>query len=140
MKAYQTYRRPEPSTGRTRIDILLALYDGAVDRLDRAEKALLAGDRAAALPLMIKAQLIVSELASGVRLEGNEEVGTNLLRLYQFVANELREPRVANVANARKILVTLREGFQAIRTEATDLERAGMVPDAGRLPMVLATA
>lgn len=140
MNPYRAYRRPEPSAGWTRIDLLLALYDGALDRLERADAALRAGDRNAAVTALAKAQLILAELAAGVRLDGNEETGTNLLRLYEFAAHQLREPRADGVAAARKVLATLREGFQAIRAEAADLERSGRLEAAARLQMVHATA
>ncbi|HEX4610970.1 MAG TPA: flagellar export chaperone FliS [Urbifossiella sp.] len=140
MNPYAAYRRPEPSTGWTRIDLLLALYDGAIERLDRAEAALVRGDQAAAIPLMSKVQLIVTELAAGVRTDITPEAGTNALRLYEFVTHRLSEPRVDRVRDARKILVTLREGFQAIRAEATEMERTGQFHAASRLQMVLATA
>jgi flagellin-specific chaperone FliS len=140
MKPYLNYRRNEPSTGWTRIDLLLALYDGALERLDKAEAALRAGNETAAVPLLVRVQLIVAELSAGVRLDVNPEAGTNMLRLYEFVANELRKPRQEGIANARKILRTLREGFEGIRAEANELERTGRLPSADRLQMVHATA
>ena len=84
--------------------MLLALYDGALARLDKAAMALTNGDVPVATPYIAKAQLIVSELAAGVRVEVDEEMGTNMLRLYEYVVNELRTPRLANVGNAKKIL------------------------------------
>jgi flagellar biosynthetic protein FliS len=140
MKPYAKYQRTEPSTGWTRIELLLALYDGALERLDRAEAALKAGNTNAATGLLSRIQLIVSELAAGVVLEGNEEAGTNMLRLYEYVTHELRSPRVEGIANARKVLRTLREGFEAIRGEANELERSGKLAPAEKLQMVHTTA
>jgi flagellin-specific chaperone FliS len=140
MNPYRAYRKPEPSTGWTRMDTLLALYDGALDRLNRAEAALRAGQELAALPLLAKAQLIVVELASGVRTEVNPEAGTNMLRLYEYVAHELRRPKLEGVQNARKVLLTLRDGFEAVRDEANQLERSGQLPAAEQLQLVAATA
>jgi flagellin-specific chaperone FliS len=140
VNAYIAYRRPEPSTGWTRIDVLLALYDGALERLDRAEAAIRSNDSAAAIPLLGRVQLIVAELAAGVRQDVNPETGPNMLRLYEFVTTELRSPRVVSIANARKVLRTLREGFEAIRPEAAAMERAGRFHSAERLQMVDACA
>ena len=128
------------ASGWTRIDLLLALYDGALERLDKAEVALRDGNVSDALPLLTRVQLIVSAMASGVRPDVNEEMATNMLRLYEYVSHELSQPRVEGIVNARKILRTLREGFEAIRDEANDLERSGRLPTADRLQMVLATA
>lgn len=141
MNPYRQYRKPEPTAGWTRIDLLLALFDGALARLDKAEAALVAGDPTAALPLLVKAQLILAELAAGVRLDGgNEETGTNLLRLYEYATHELRQPRLDGVRRARGVISTVRAGFEAIRDEAAELERTGRLQSADRLQMVMATA
>ena len=142
MNAYAKYATPaaDQNAGLSRIDLLLALYDAALARLGRAEKALTNGDVPVATPYMAKAQVIVSELAAGVRLDVDEQNGANMLRLYEFVVNELRTPRLANVRNAAKILTTLREGFEGVREEANELERTGELVTAGRMRMVLEVA
>jgi flagellar biosynthetic protein FliS len=122
------------------MDMLLALYDGALVRLDKAAQALTNGDIPVATPYLSKAQLIVSELAAGVRVEVDEEMGTNMLRLYEYAVNEMKTPRLANVRNAIKILTTLREGFEAVRDEANRMERGGELTAADRLQLVLASA
>ena len=139
LNAYAKYRKDEP-TGWTRMDLLLALYDKALERLDRAEAALAAGDSATALPQLAKTQLIVTELASGVRVEVNPEANTNMLRLYEYVAHELAKPTPAGIENARKVLRTLREGFEAVRAEANEMERSGRLPSADQAQMLLVTA
>ncbi len=140
MSPHHAYRRHDEYAGLSRIDLLLALYDGALARLGKAEMALTNGDVPVATPYMAKAQVIVSELAAGVRVEVDEEMGTNMLRLYEFVVNELRTPRLANVRTATKILTTMREGFEGIREEANRLERTGELVTAGRMQMVLEVA
>lgn len=140
MNTYQKYRVGEPQTGLTRIDLLLALFDGALARLDKAAMALTNGDVPVATPYMSKAQLIVTELAAGVRVEVDEEMGKNMLRLYEYVVHELGTPRLANVKNAIKILGILREGFDGIRDEANKLEKSGELVAADRMQMVLEMA
>lgn len=140
MNPYTRYSKADPYAGMSRIDLLLALYDGALARLGKAEMALTNGDVPVATPYLAKTQLIVSELAAGVRVDIDEQNGTNMLRLYEFVANELRTPRLANVRNAVKILTTLREGFEGVREEANRLEKDGELVNAGRMQMVLETA
>ena len=139
LNAYQKYRKDEP-TGWTRIDLLLALYDKALERLDRAEAALRAGDPETALPQLAKTQLIVTELAAGVRVDVNPEANTNMLRLYEYAAHELARATPEAIDNARKVLRTLREGFEAVRAEANELERTGRLPSADQIQMVHATA
>lgn len=140
MNPYQRYARSEPDTSWTRIDLLLALYDGAIERIDRAKVCLEAGDNNGLISLVSRVQLIVSELAAGVRLDVAEEMGINYLRLYEYVVHQLSEPTAVRLQDARKVLATLREGFEAIRADANELERSGKVAAAGRLQMVMATA
>lgn len=140
MNPYQKYAQQQPVAGLSRIDLLLALYDGALARLGKAEMALTNGDVPVATPYLSKTQLIVTELAAGVRLDVDEQMGTNMLRLYEFVVHELKTPRLENVRNARKILTTLREGFEGIRDEANRLERGGQLVAADRMQMVLEMA
>lgn len=139
LNAYQKYRKDEP-TGWTRMDLLLALYDKALERLDRAEVAIRAGDPATALPQLAKTQLIVTELASGVRVEVNPEANTNMLRLYEYVAHELVKATPEAIESARKVLRTLREGFEAVRAEANELERAGRLAPMAAAQALVATA
>lgn len=140
MNPYQKYAQTQQVAGLSRIDLLLALYDGALTRLGKAEMALTNGDVPVATPYLCKAQLIVTELAAGVRLDVDEQMGTNMLRLYEFVVHELKTPRLENVRNAKKILTTLREGFEGIREEANRLEKSGQLVAADRMQMVLEMA
>ncbi|MCS6867082.1 MAG: flagellar protein FliS [Gemmataceae bacterium] len=140
MNPYLKYRQREEPIGWTRIDLLLALYDKALERLDRAETALKAGQTTIATSELAKTQLILTALVSGVRPEVNPDYAGNILRLYEYVSNELRFVKYENIMNARKILRTLREGFDSIRDEANRLERSGQIPAAEEIQMVLATA
>lgn len=140
MNVYQKYRQGEPLAGMTRIEVLLAMFDGALTRLDKAAQALTNGDVPVATPYLVKTQLIVSALAAGVRLDVDPENGTNMLRLYEFVVHEIKTPRLQNVRNAAKILGILREGFEAIKDEAIRLEKTGELVASNRLQMVLETA
>lgn len=140
MNTYRAYRKPDQSTGWTRIDLLLAVYDKALLRLDQAETALKAGQTAVAIPLIAKAQIAVCTLAGGVRAGVGNELGVNMLRLYDFVVRELTEPRVDKIESARKILKNLRQGFETIRGEANALERSGRLTPGDQLHLIHATA
>lgn len=140
MNPYQKYRHQDVAANWTRMDLLLALYDKALERLDRAEVAVRADDLTTAIAQLAKTQLIVTALAAGVRVDVNPEMNTNMLRLYEYAVNELSQPRIEGIENARKVLHTLREGFEGIRVEANEMERTGKIPSLGQLQMVLATA
>jgi flagellin-specific chaperone FliS len=54
MNPYRRYQQSEPETGWTRIDLLLALYDKALERLDKAEAGLRTGDRTGAQTQLLR--------------------------------------------------------------------------------------
>jgi flagellar protein FliS len=126
MNPHLAYRQTQRQTAAgTRIDLLLALFDKAIDKLTQA-RAELPSPRA--VPLISRAQLIVLALAGGVRPEVDEQMGTNMLRLYEFVARRLAAGKAADVDDALKVLGTLRDGFRAVRDDAVRLERSGELP------------
>jgi flagellin-specific chaperone FliS len=127
MLASRTYQKQQAS-GWTRIDLLLALYDGAIERLDRALVALRQGDKLSAIPLLARVQTIVLELAAGTNPETGDPSSANLMRLYEFFATSLAGTELGVLESVRRSFHTLREGFQEIRDEAIQLERSGAIP------------
>jgi flagellar protein FliS len=136
LRAYQQQQHDAPAT---RIDLILALYDKMLARLDKAEAALGRGEPSAARTALAEAQLMVASLASG-NLEGKDDLSLNLLKLYEFVGHRLNEPTLEHIRDARQILTTLREAFEAIRPEALRLEREGLVPRLDQERIVTASA
>jgi hypothetical protein len=63
-----------------------------------------------------------------------------MLRLYEFAMHAAARGTLPAVADVRKVLRTLREGFEAVRGEANELERAGRLAPMDRAQAVLATA
>ncbi len=126
MNPYNKYQE-QTSPSWTRIDMLLALYDGAVDRCEQALSALAGGDTVAAKARLVKARLIVMGLASGVVADG-DPVTTDILRLFEFCLHQLEKGGEADMRSALNVLRILREGFQKIRPEAVELERRGAIP------------
>ena len=140
MNPYQKLRRQDEFANWTRMDLLLALFDKAIERMDRAETLLRAGNTATALPEIAKTQLIINQLAAGVKIDVNPELNVNILRLYEFATTELSHGNLAGIDNARKIIKTLREGFEGIRAEANEMERTGKILPLNELKMVVASA
>jgi flagellar biosynthetic protein FliS len=133
MNAYRAYQQ-NSAPACTRIDMLLALFDGAIERMESAADALRRNNPYPALSVLAKAQLIVAELASGVNPEAGE-VSVNLLRLYEFVSYCITTRRPEQLDAGVRVLRTLKQGFDAIRDEAVALERQGAIPalDVGHL-------
>ena len=121
--AYQT----QANQGWTRIDVVLALFDGAIERLEKALEALRQNDADAVLTLTQRARLIVGELAASLDLSYGE-LPQNLMRLYEFVLYSVGQGGSDKLEAAVKVLRNLREGFQGIREEAVQLERSGQIP------------
>ncbi len=111
----------------TRIDMLLAIFDGGVERCEQALAALERQDHAAAKKLLIKARLIVMGLASGVIADG-DPVTTTILQLYEYALHSLAQGGIEDVRGTLNVLRILREGFQKVRPEAVELERSGVIP------------
>src|SRR5260370_10555397 len=122
--------RPSPAAGTTRIDLVLALFDGAIDRMDKAV-ALLGTDDNAARAHQARAQLLIMQLASGIDLEMGDPTSIDLLRLYEFCVHVLATGGRDEISSARDCLSIVREGFRSIREEAAQLERSGAIPAAG---------
>ncbi len=123
----------------SRVDVIVALYRKALDRLQRAG-ALLVDQRADATgTLLAETQLIVSSLSAG--WAGNSDPSAvNFLRLYEFVAHQLTLGALENIHAARRILAMLLEGFEAIRDQAVGLENRGEIPSLTADPLVCLTA
>lgn len=113
--------------GWNRIDTLLALYDGAIERLEQAAEALSDDGSATAAPALLRAQRIVVELLGGVDLNYGE-LSQNLERLYIFVLLAIGSGSAGDIAGALRVMRTLREAHLEIRAEAVELERSGRVP------------
>lgn len=126
MNPFSTYQR-QTAPSWTRIDMLLALFDGGVERCEQALAALERQDQRAAKNLLIKARLIVLGLASGVVFDG-DPVTTTIVQLYEYAQHALGQGNVTDVRGALNVLRILRDGFQKVRSEAVDLERRGVIP------------
>ena len=72
MTPHRAFGQQQGTAGWTRIDMLLALYDGLIDRLERAAAALGADDASAAGPLLMRAPTTVMELVAGVNTEAGD--------------------------------------------------------------------
>lgn len=123
----------------TRIDMLLALFDGGVERCEQALAALERQDHDAARKFLIKARLIVMGLISGVLADG-DPVTTTILQVYEFALHSLNQGGIEDVQGALKVLRMMREAFQKVRPEAVALERSGVIPPINTISTVQALA
>jgi flagellar secretion chaperone FliS len=105
--------------------ILVMLYDRLVLDLERAEEALLTGDRAAASNRLLHAQDIVLELRTSLDVDAWAG-GPGLANLYVFLLTELVRANVAGdatrVTACRGLVEPLRDAW---REAATAVVTAG---------------
>jgi flagellar secretion chaperone FliS len=127
MEPRDAYRQ-QYSPGWTRVDMLLAMFDGAIERLEMAAASLRQGDRVTALRLLTRAEVIVCELAAGVDLDYAH--AREFLRLYGIVSRAIALATLADTVGALGILRAMREGLSDLREEASRLERDGVLPPA----------
>jgi flagellar secretion chaperone FliS len=132
LNAYrQTY-----SPGWTRADMLLALFDGAIERLELAIEALRGDKRSEALRLLTRARLLVCELAGGV--DPDYAHAATFLRLYGLASRSISAATLAETEAALRLLRTMRQSVAGFRDEAVRLERDGVVSPAGAGRLVCA--
>jgi flagellin-specific chaperone FliS len=117
--------QPRPAGGLARLDLVLALLDGLIDRAEQAARLLGQGDGSAARSVLVNARGLLDRLV-GSGAAGGSEVTTSLLHLYDFVGRRLGTGRVEQVEESLPILRRLRDGFMAIRAQALELERQGL--------------
>jgi flagellin-specific chaperone FliS len=137
MRAHLAYRSRQ-QVGTPRIELILSLYDTAIARLEQAE-TLVANepDSLPAKTLASQVQSIVRGMAAGI--VGKDRLSIDMLRLYEFVVHRVSQPSARNFRDAAKVLRTLRGAFEAVRSEATLLERAGEIPPLDAVPGVMVT-
>jgi flagellin-specific chaperone FliS len=123
----------------TRIDLILAVFDGISRQLELARARLEASDVPAADDLLTRARIGISALATGA---GNcdNDLSASIARLYDYVLRRLSQSDAGHISEALAILGTLRAGFEGIRGQARELEREGGIAPYGTQHIVHASA
>ena len=134
---YQDY----PSTQRvewTRIDMLLALYSGAMEQLQATIDATAQHNSVDALTHRMRAAALVVAIRSGIdtRLD---ELPLKIDQLCEFVQHCLANGDEPSLASALRVLTELHAGFAGIRTESLRLEKEGTIPPLNTAPQLDAT-
>lgn len=133
---YEAYKRLS-TTGWTRIELLLALLNGGIDRIEAAKELQGQGNETELLSTLLRAQRIVTELIGGLDTSFCE-LPSNLQRLYIFVLHALTASP-PEFDSALQVLRTLRQAMEGIRAEANAMERNGEIPPADIRQVVLGT-
>lgn len=104
------------------LELVIMLYDGAIESLEKAAVATTGRQTALKLRYIDKAIAIIDELLNALNPEVGGEVAENLLSLYLYMMQELTLANVQN--NAEKmmeigsLLRQLREGWVSVKGSA----------------------
>lgn len=113
-RAASAYRRQAVETAKP-IDLVVMLYDGILQSLDRAKEAIEARNLEEQNHHLLRAQRILSELSAGIDLDKGGEIGSNLMSIYAFCMARLIEAnlqdKVEPVLQARRVLAPLRDAW-----------------------------
>ncbi|TXT37096.1 MAG: hypothetical protein FD138_764 [Planctomycetota bacterium] len=134
MKRLDAYEQQPPNW--TRVEMLLAAFDGVIQRLRAAQELIAANELWKAQPLLLRAQRIVLELYSGLDLR-HGEVPDNMGKLYLFVLHGIGMGKSLNLPAALDVLSIVRDGLNDVRDMANELEHHGRIPHAPYQTQVL---
>ena len=125
MKPIDAYQQDQ-SDNWTRIDLLLAAFDGSIERLEKANELLQEDDMDAALPILVRVQNITMQLLSGLDMSQGE-IPKNMQVVYIHVLRCIGLGDDYNLDAAIEMLTNVREGLRSIRDEAAELEHSGAI-------------
>lgn len=108
-------------------ELVILLYDGALDFLNRAEQAfqLETPDRIELFHnWLVRAQNIITELMVSLDMEKGGEIAQNLFKLYEFMNHQLVECNMKKdlkpLKDVRQLLETLRVAWVDIKDKIPD--------------------
>jgi len=107
------------------MNLVVALYQGALDATSQAESAVRARDIPTRTKAINKAISILTELLVSLDLEKGGEIAQNLKRLYSYMQVQLLEAHMRQVpepiVEVSKLLTTLLDGWRAVGKAQTSV-------------------
>ncbi|WP_437187420.1 hypothetical protein SH668x_000814 [Planctomicrobium sp. SH668] len=131
MTPQQAYKKNAQSA-RTRIEMLLAIYDSTISTIDAGIQNLQSEDRSGYPSLQLRVSELCLLLISG--LDTQSTLGARIRDLCIFCIDQTSHAEVQGWESARSVLNTLREGFLEIREEGNRLESCGEIPRLSEVP------
>ncbi|MEO2033131.1 MAG: hypothetical protein ABGZ35_13700 [Planctomycetaceae bacterium] len=127
MNPHQQYRR-NSSFGWTRIDMLIHIYNHAINSLQGGAELLEAGASPEQLiAARMDAQKKILLISDGLAVEqGGSAV--QVMRLCVFALDQIRTDSAQSWQSAARVLSTVREGFVEVQDTVRAAEQAGEIP------------
>lgn len=116
--AYQKHE----TLGKSQLDLLLMVYDGAIEAMQEAESAFEANERERGRDKVARAKKFVTHLYTTLDMEKGGEVAKRLSMLYVFVIEKLQAVEatadVETLGDLRAILSNVKAGWTGVREQA----------------------
>jgi flagellin-specific chaperone FliS len=123
MDQLKAYQRKSLSGEWTRVDLIVMLYDRAIESIESCEIAFEVGDNAAFLKHEIATRKTLIAIHAGLKPD-ECEIAHNIARLLHFVLVSFDQKQFAT---SKQILGTIRDGFSQIADEANEMEHSGII-------------
>ena len=121
-KKLTTYQQID-TEGKSQLDLVIKVFDGALQSLSAAEQAYAKTDFQSGYTELEKVRRFVVHLYSTLDFVKGGEIADQLGKLYVFVMNEIdiieATKNTAKIESCAKVLRTLRAGWTGLRPTAT---------------------
>jgi len=101
------------------VELLIMLYDGAIEFINKAKKAILEGSLQEKIDNLERVNRIIEELLASLNKEVGGKIAENLEMLYIFSLQELAKANlkndIASLEVVEKILLELRDAWRQIK-------------------------
>jgi flagellar protein FliS len=116
-----------------KVQIVLMLYDGALNHLKIAQQKIESGDIMTKATHLTKATMIITELSNVLDMEKGGEISNNLRRLYDYVLNQLLQANMNNdvqsIKNAVRVVGILRDAWKEMIEQLKQQPQAQVYSD-----------
>lgn len=134
-KSVANFYKKKQIESATPMQLVLLLYDGAIDNLYKAEQAI-ESDKSEALETfhnhLVNCQNIITELTVALDMEKGGEIATKLFQLYDYMnyrlANANVQKDVTMLREVSKLLTDLRTSWQKVAEQEHSLKEGGAPP------------
>ncbi len=110
--ALNSYTQTSVTTAVNSLDLVVMLYNGAIDFLHRASRAIIAKDIRTKLKYIDRALAIIQELDNSLDMEAGGQVSANLRQLYHYMMQELLAANLRNDSDKLKEIISLLENLR----------------------------
>ncbi|MCX7913855.1 MAG: flagellar export chaperone FliS [Thermodesulfovibrionales bacterium] len=113
------YTKTKVNASATPLDLVIMLYDGAIDNLQKSIHSIKGKDIGRKIDSLAKARAIIEELLSSLNKEIGGEIADNLEALYLFMLIELTKANANNdikkIELVKDLLIELRSAWRALK-------------------------